>query len=129
MKASGKEIAIAELRNHSFIKDKLTESQYNQKKGGAKKHRKEDMIMILTSVIIYLAPDMGLPEAERPASWQDGIISIDGYSIPQDIGGYQVQSHYTITLLRRTSTHNWGSPSEHSNRYGAAKLTSINAKS
>lgn len=57
--------------------------------------KSQDMIIVLTSVILYLSPDIGLKEAERLAVKQDGTISIDGYSIPQDIGSYQVQSHYT----------------------------------
>ena len=55
----------------------------------------EDMVTVLTSVITYLAPDLGLQEAERLARRQDATLSIDGFSIPQDIGGYQVQAHYT----------------------------------
>jgi len=38
---------------------------------------------------------LSLQEAERLAMQQDHTISIDGYSVPKDIGGYQVQAHYT----------------------------------
>lgn len=55
----------------------------------------QDMIAILTSVIKYLSPDLNLEEAERLATKQDETISTDGYSMPQDIGGYQVQTIYT----------------------------------
>lgn len=55
----------------------------------------QDMITVLTSVIMYLSPDLGLQEAERLSIEQDDTLSIDGYSIPKDIGGYQIQSHYT----------------------------------
>ena len=55
----------------------------------------QDMISVLTSIIMYIAPDLELQEAEQLATLQDDTISIDGYSIPQDIGGYQVQAQYT----------------------------------
>ncbi|MCL2372291.1 MAG: hypothetical protein FWC78_02690 [Defluviitaleaceae bacterium] len=55
----------------------------------------QDMIMILTSVIRYLSPDLSIEEAQRLAIMQDQTISTDGFSMPQDIGGYQVQSRYT----------------------------------
>ena len=55
----------------------------------------QDMIMILTSVIRYLSPDLSVEEAERLAIMQDRTISTDGFSMPQDIGGYQVQARYT----------------------------------
>lgn len=55
----------------------------------------QDMVTVLTSVILYISPELGLKEAERLAHRQDDTISIDGYSMPQDIGGYQVQAHYT----------------------------------
>ena len=55
----------------------------------------QDMITVLTSVIKYLSPNLSLKEAERLATKQDETISTDGYSMPQDIGGYQVQARYT----------------------------------
>lgn len=55
----------------------------------------QDMITILASVMRYLSPDLSASEAERLAIRQDETISIDGYSLPQEVGGYQVQSHYT----------------------------------
>ena len=57
--------------------------------------RPQDMIMVLTSIIKYLSPDLSLEEAERLATMQDRTISTDGFSQPLDIGGYQVQSRYT----------------------------------
>jgi len=51
--------------------------------------------MLLTSVIRYLSPDLSLQEAKRLAIMQDRTISIDGFSMPQDIGGYQVQARYS----------------------------------
>jgi len=54
-----------------------------------------DMVTVLTSVIKYLSPGLSLEEAERLATRQDDTISTDGYSMPQDIGGYQVQAQYT----------------------------------
>lgn len=57
--------------------------------------RPRDMVAILTSVFLYLNPDLGVEEAERLAIKQDDTISVNGYSIPQDMGGYQVQTHYT----------------------------------
>jgi len=55
----------------------------------------QDMIMILTSVFMYLSPEIGLEEARRLAILQDRTISTDGYSMPVDIGGYQIQTRYT----------------------------------
>ena len=54
-----------------------------------------DMIMVLTPIIKYLSPDLNLEEAERLATMQDQTISTDGFSMPQDIDGYQVQARYT----------------------------------
>ncbi|MCL2356898.1 MAG: hypothetical protein FWC70_07055 [Defluviitaleaceae bacterium] len=54
-----------------------------------------DKIMLLTSVFLYLSPDISPAEAERMAINQDRTISTDGFSQPLDIGGYQVQSRYT----------------------------------
>ena len=61
--------------------------------------RPQDMIMVLTSVLKYLSPDLSLEEAERLATMQDITISTDGFSQPQDIGGYQVQARYTNPLV------------------------------
>lgn len=58
-------------------------------------NKPQDMVAVMTSVILYLSPDLRVEEAERLAKKLDDTISIDGYSIPQDIGGYQIQSHYT----------------------------------
>ena len=55
----------------------------------------QDMIIVLTSVIRYLSPDLSFEEAERLAKAQDDTISTDGYAMPQDIGAYQVQARYT----------------------------------
>jgi hypothetical protein len=55
----------------------------------------QDMIMVLTLVFKYLSLDLSLEEAERLANLQDSTISTDGFSMPLDIGGYQVQSRYT----------------------------------
>lgn len=55
----------------------------------------QDMIAVLTSVMRYLAPELSAKEAEQLAALQDETLSIDGYSMPLDIGGYQVQSYYT----------------------------------
>ena len=55
----------------------------------------QDMIMILTSVIMYLSPELSLEEAQQLAILQDRTISTDGYSMPTDIGGYQIQARYT----------------------------------
>ena len=55
----------------------------------------QDMIILLTYVIMYLSPDLGLAEAERLAVRQDETISTDGYAQPSDIAGYQVQARYT----------------------------------
>jgi len=57
--------------------------------------RPQDMVMVLTSVFMYLSPNLSLQEAERRATMQDSTISTDGFSQPLDIGGYQVQSRYT----------------------------------
>jgi len=54
-----------------------------------------DMVMILTSVFMYLSPELSLEEAKGLATRQDRTISIDGFSMPLDIGGYQVQARYT----------------------------------
>lgn len=55
----------------------------------------EDMVLILTSVIMYLSPGTSESEAQQLAMGLDDSITVDGYSIPKDIGGYQVQAHYT----------------------------------
>ena len=55
----------------------------------------QDMLTVLSSVIKYLSPGLSFEEAERLAAKQDETISTDGYSMPQDIGGYQVQARYT----------------------------------
>ena len=55
----------------------------------------QDMIMILTSIIRYLDTDLSLEEAERLAVMQDKTISTDGYAMPLDIGGYQMQARHT----------------------------------
>ena len=55
----------------------------------------QDMIIVLSSVIRYLSPDLSIEEAERLAKAQDDAISTDGYAMPQDIGAYQVQARYT----------------------------------
>lgn len=55
----------------------------------------QDMITVLTLVIKYISPDLSFEEAERLALKQDDTISTDGYSMPQDIGGYQIQARYT----------------------------------
>jgi len=55
----------------------------------------QDMIMVLTSIIMYLSPGISLEEAQGLAILQDRTISIDGYSMPMDIGGYQIQARYT----------------------------------
>jgi len=54
-----------------------------------------DMVMLLTSVLLHLSPDLSLDEAKGFAALQDSTISIDGFSMPLDIGGYQVQARYT----------------------------------
>ncbi|MCL2854446.1 MAG: hypothetical protein FWE21_02380 [Defluviitaleaceae bacterium] len=58
-------------------------------------NRPQDMVMVLTSVINRLSPDLSLEEAERLATIQDITISTDGFSQPLDIVGYQVQARYT----------------------------------
>ncbi|MCL2361961.1 MAG: hypothetical protein FWC73_09135 [Defluviitaleaceae bacterium] len=55
----------------------------------------QDMIMLLTSIIMYLSPELCFEEATRLATLQDRTISIDGYSMPVDINGYQIQARYT----------------------------------
>jgi len=55
----------------------------------------QDMVVLLTSVIRYLSPDLSIEEAERLAVMQDRTISTDGFSMPLDISGYQIQSRYT----------------------------------
>lgn len=55
----------------------------------------EDMVTILTYIIMYIDPKINMQDAKALATKQDDDISIDGYSIPQDIGGYQIQSYYT----------------------------------
>lgn len=55
----------------------------------------QDMITVLTMVIRYLSPSLSLEEAERLAIMQDKTISTDGFSMPLDIGGYQIQTRYT----------------------------------
>jgi len=55
----------------------------------------QDMIMVLTSIIRYLSPDLSIEETARLAAMQDQTISTDGFSMPLDIGGYQVQARYT----------------------------------
>ncbi len=55
----------------------------------------QDMVMVLTSVILCLSPELSAEEAQRLAERQDTTISTDGYSQPSDIGGYQVQAQYT----------------------------------
>ncbi len=57
--------------------------------------KSQDMVTVLISVIRYLSPDMDLEEAKRLVIKQDDTISIDGYSTPQELGGYQIQAHYT----------------------------------
>lgn len=59
-----------------------------------------DMGVVLTSIILYLAPDLSWQEAES--------LAVDGCSSPLDIGGYQVQAHYankvSVTALKQI----WG---------------------
>ncbi|MCL2406224.1 MAG: hypothetical protein FWC92_11885 [Defluviitaleaceae bacterium] len=55
----------------------------------------QDMIMLLTSIIMYLSPQLYFEEAQRLAILQDRTITTDGYSMPLDIGGYQIQARYT----------------------------------
>jgi hypothetical protein len=55
----------------------------------------DDMITVLTSVVKYLSPALSFEEATELAVNQDKTISTDGYSMPQDIGGYQVVTRYT----------------------------------
>ena len=55
----------------------------------------QDMIVLLTSVLRYLSPGLSLDEAARLAGDQDSTMGTDGYAMPQDIGGYQVQARYT----------------------------------
>lgn len=54
-----------------------------------------DMVTVLTSVIKYLSSDLSFEEAERLATNQDETMGAEGYAMPQDIGGYQVQARYT----------------------------------
>jgi len=65
----------------------------------------QDMIMLLTSVIRYVSPDLSLDEAERLAIMQDRTISIDGYSQPLDIGGYQIHSRNTNPHIFLNTPH------------------------
>ena len=55
----------------------------------------QDMITILALVMRYISPELSLSEAEDMARNQDNTISTDGYSMPRDIGGYQIQARYT----------------------------------
>ena len=55
----------------------------------------QDMVAVLASVIHCLAPGLDLGEAEGLAEAQDRTISVDGYSMPCEIAGYQVQARYT----------------------------------
>lgn len=55
----------------------------------------DDMIAVLVPVLLYLSPDLSREEAERLAVNQNDTIATDGYAMPQDIGGYQVQARYT----------------------------------
>ncbi len=74
----------------------------------------QEMIEVLSSVLLYISPDLSLEEAKRLAVRQYETISPDGLSIPQDVGAYQVQAHFdnnfvasmgiTITALK----HIWG---------------------
>lgn len=61
------------------------------------------MVAVLTSIIMYISPELGLEEAERLAIRQDDTISIEGCSIPQDIGGYQVQTYSTSSYIYFTA--------------------------
>ncbi|HEX3028618.1 MAG TPA: InlB B-repeat-containing protein [Clostridia bacterium] len=55
----------------------------------------QDMITVLTLVLQYLSTDLLEGKARELAENQDATISIDGYSQPLDIGGYQVETRYT----------------------------------
>lgn len=55
----------------------------------------QDMITVLTLVLRYVSPDLSEGKARGLAENQDATISIDGYSQPLDIGGYQVETRYT----------------------------------
>jgi len=55
----------------------------------------QDMIMLLTSIIMYLSPELSFEEAGELAIFLDRTISTDGYSMPVDINGYQIQARYT----------------------------------
>ena len=90
----------------------------------------QDLITFLSSVLMYLSPGLSTDEAERLAMVQNRTISTDGYSMPLDVGGYQVQTRYTkphvfirtnefdsmmgitVTALKQT----WGAPDINSAR-------------
>jgi hypothetical protein len=55
----------------------------------------QDMITVLAMVLQYLSPSLSDGKAKHLAEQQDTTISIDGYSQPLDIGGYQVVARYT----------------------------------
>lgn len=55
----------------------------------------QDMILLMSSVIRYLSPNLSSEEAIELSKAQDETLSIDGYSQPQDVGWYQVQSRQT----------------------------------
>lgn len=55
----------------------------------------QDMLLVLAPVLRYLSPVLSVEESERLALKQDMSISTDGYSMPHDISGYQVQTLYT----------------------------------
>lgn len=57
--------------------------------------RTQDMLVVLALVLQYISPGLNDEEARRLAENQDSTISIDGYSQPLDIDGYQVVSRYT----------------------------------
>jgi hypothetical protein len=55
----------------------------------------DDLKTILELALQYLSPGMSDAEAHRLAENQDRTISVDGYSQPLDIAGYQVVTRYT----------------------------------
>jgi hypothetical protein len=55
----------------------------------------DDLKTVLGLVLQYLSPGISNEEAQRLAENQDRTISVDGYSQPLDIGGYQVVTRYT----------------------------------
>lgn len=90
-----------ELRNLSYDISYSLDGHDNPSFTMAFKDRdnSQDMITILTLVLQYISPGLSDEEARQLARQQDTTISIDSYSQPLDIEGYQVVARYTNPQL------------------------------